>query len=230
MLERQNRLLPVDKATAAGAASYSSFTLLFYDLVVMGFENKFIYTLPTSLTLEHYNKHVSDNHLEIGVGSGYYLAKCSFPSEKPSITLLDLNRDCLKATSRRIHRYRPRQFQKNILEPLELNQAGFDSIGLNYVLHCLPGSMLNKVSVFENIRRLLSKNGVVFGTTVLGRNVHHNAAERALLGLYNRIGLLANWEDDAESLEVILSRCFREYSVQTKGRCIAFFHGRGAVS
>lgn len=227
MSHARPKLLPVDKATAAGAATYSKFTLRFYDFVVMGLESRVMYHLPASAILDHYNAHVTDNHLEIGVGSGYFLDKCTFPSPQPSITLLDLNRDCLETTARRIRRYWPRQTQQNILAPIQLNGARFDSVGLNYVLHCLPGTMLEKAVVFENIRRVLSEDGVVFGTTVLGRNVKHGRVEKAVLGLYNRLGILTNRDDDAESLETILRRYFQQVSVQVKSRCIAFFEARG---
>lgn len=226
MADKSSRLLPVDDATAAGAASYSKFTLRFYDFIVMTLENKFMYHLPTALTLNHYTTHITANHLEIGVGTGYYLDKCTFPSPTPSITLLDLNRDCLETTARRLRRYQSQQTQQNILAPIQLDGARFDSVGLNYVLHCLPGSMLDKAIVFENIHRVLNPGGVVFGTTVLGRNVQHGRVEKVVLSLYNRTGILNNWEDDAESLNAILGQHFSDFSVEIKGRCIAFFSAR----
>lgn len=76
---------------------------------------------------------------------------------------------------------------------------------------------------------VLSDDGVVFGTTVLGYDVELSRAEKSAPGLYKRVGILFNFENDAESLEAILRRYFSQYSVQIKGRCIAFFEvGRTA--
>jgi len=42
-----------------------------YDLWVLGFSNTFVWRCPTRLLLEFYNEHISGNHLDVGVGTGY---------------------------------------------------------------------------------------------------------------------------------------------------------------
>ncbi len=45
-----------------------------------------IYTRPF-LTL--YDQYVSANHLDIGVGTGYFLDHCRFPAANPRLALMD---------------------------------------------------------------------------------------------------------------------------------------------
>ena len=70
-----------------GYATYSKRELAFYDRWVLGFQNKFIWKCPTERILDLYRDHLSDNHLEVGVQSGYFLANALPPGGKPRITL-----------------------------------------------------------------------------------------------------------------------------------------------
>ncbi len=216
---------PITHDAAAGAASYSKQVLSIYDFLVLGFANTFAWKCPTRLILDFHNKHVSGKHLDVGVGTGYFLDKCQFPSSHPIITLLDLNPNCLEVTAKRIRRYNPTTFIANVLEPLQLELTDFDSVGLNYLLHCLPGTMLSKGVVFENLKPLLNEQGVVFGTTILGQGVTHNFIARKMTSVLNSKGIFGNTNDNLEDLETILKDNFRDYSVQMIG-CVALFVGR----
>jgi hypothetical protein len=207
----------------AGAAVYSS-TLHFYDWFVLGFSNTFAWQCPTSKILSFYNQNISNQHLDIGVGTGYYLDKCKFPSSQPAITLLDLNSNCLDFTFHRIQRYQPKAYEANVLAPLNLGNSKFDSVALNYLLHCLPGSISTKGIVFQHLKPYLNKDAVVFGTTILGRGVPHNFIGRMLMKKYNATGVFSNREDDFEMLERILKEHFRDFSLHILG-CVAFFKG-----
>jgi ubiquinone/menaquinone biosynthesis C-methylase UbiE len=74
---------------------------------------------------------VGVRHADVGVGTGYFLDRCRFPSATPNITLIDLNRECLATTARRIRRFKPTTYEANVLAPLNLGDARFDSIALN---------------------------------------------------------------------------------------------------
>jgi len=91
-----------EEQVAAGQAVYTKLVLRAYDLVVLGVSNRFIWKCPTQRLLEHYNLHVSANHADVGVGTGYFLDKCRFPSPTPRIALIDLNQNTLDFASRRI--------------------------------------------------------------------------------------------------------------------------------
>ena len=47
----------------------------------------------------------------------------------------------------------------------------------------------------------LASDGVLFGSTILGRGVRHNLLGRRLMRLYNRKGIFSNLEDDQRGLE-----------------------------
>src|SRR5262245_22523218 len=88
----------------AGAAIYNKPLLAIYDLGVIGLSNTLAWRCPSHLILDFYNQHISANHLDVGVGTGYFLDKCRFPSSSPRIALLDLNPNSLEATAKRLRR------------------------------------------------------------------------------------------------------------------------------
>ena len=51
---------------------------------------------------------------------------------------MDLNPSPLQVAAKRLHRYRPKTHQANALEPFGLPAGTFESVGLNWLLHCLP--------------------------------------------------------------------------------------------
>ncbi|MBI2477144.1 MAG: class I SAM-dependent methyltransferase [Planctomycetia bacterium] len=171
-------MAPTREQAAAGQAVYTPRMLRLYDLLVLGVSNRFIWKCPTARLLQLYNDNVSNNHLDVGVGTGYYLDRCRFPSDQPRITLLDMNPNCLRAAADRISRYSPTCVEGNLFEPLNLSDAKFDSIGLNYVLHCLPGNMQDKLVAVKHLADLLAPGGVLFGSTLLHGGVSKNGAAR----------------------------------------------------
>jgi len=214
-----------DPQAEAGAAVYSKSVLSIYDLFVLGFSNRFAWKCPSQHILDFYNEHISANHLDVGVGTGYFLDKCTLPSSDPTLALLDLNPNSLHVTAQRLRRYRPTAYTANILEPLQLEGQTFDSVGMNYLLHCLPGTMIDKGVVFENLKPLLNANAVVFGSTILGQGVPHTFLARRLMRIYNSKGIFGNREDNLPHLEHILRDHFSSYAVRVEG-CVAFFVGR----
>jgi hypothetical protein len=212
----------------AGAAIYTRQTLAGYDFVVLTVSNRLAWKCPSALILDSYNQHITATHLDVGVGTGYFLDKCHFPAgSSPDIHLLDLNPYSLKATADRLWRYQPTVKRANVLEPLKLN-AKFDSIALNYLLHCLPGTMLSKGVLFDHLKPLLNLGGVIFGTTILGADSHDiqaNALARSLMRFYNFRRVFGNTHDTLADLENKLNANFRDVATKVVG-CVAFFSGR----
>jgi hypothetical protein len=211
-------------AAKAGAAIYTKRVLAIYDLAVIKVSNQLAWRCRAQLTLGFYNQHISANHLEVGVGTGYYLDRCRFPSSPLRLVLLDLNPNSLQMAAQRLQRYHPTVQLANVLEPLQCDAPPFDSIALNYVLHCLPGTMQSKHVVFDNLKPWLNPAGVVFGTTILGQGLRPNYLARKLMQLYNAKGIFSNREDNLIDLEALLKRSFRDYCTQVVG-CVAFFTG-----
>ena len=210
----------------AGQRVYTPLTLRVYDLLVLGFSNRFVWRCPSSDLLERYERHVGARHLDVGVGTGWFLDRCRWPVEAPKITLLDLNDNSLSAASTRIRRYAPATVRANVLEPVDLGEARFDSIGANFLFHCLPGRLEEKAAtVVSNLRPYLASGGVLFGSTILGRGVAHNLLGRRLMRLYNRKRIFSNLEDDEQGLERGLASGLTEVEIDVVG-AVALFAGR----
>lgn len=209
----------------AGQAIYSPLTLALYDLVVLKLSNPLVWRCPTSRILALYDRHAAASHLDVGVGTGWYLDRCSFPAAAPRVGLLDLNPSSLASASRRIARYRPEQFRADVLKPLALSAEPFGSIALTYLLHCVPGDMAEKAVAFDHLSPFLAPGGVMFGATLLSEGVERSAAARKLMGVYNRKGVFSNTRDSAAGLRAELERRFRSVEIEIIG-CAALFAAR----
>ena len=206
----------------AGQRVYSRTLLIFYDALVLKFFNRFIWGCPSPHIHAMYQRHISDNHLEVGVGTGAYLESCRFPSENPRLALMDMNPNCLETASRRLARYRPEIYRRNIYEPIVLNGGPFDSIGLNYVLHCLPGNLRTKAVVLTHLKKLLKPGGVVFGATLLGSGPNHRMAKLATR-IFNEQKIFSNADDHLRDLKGILTDGFEQSEVILIGSAALFW-------
>jgi len=215
-------LSEVDRAHAA----YTRGTLACYDWWVLGFSNRRVWGCPTEKLLDLYRANLSSNHLEVGVGTGYFLSNSlSHPGGR--LALLDINRNCLDHAARRLSDFRPEVHQENVLEPLTLRSPRFDSIGLNYVLHCLPGRLEQKASlVFDHLVAHLQDDGVLFGSTLLGKDIQRPVAARMLMSFYNRRGIFSNEQDSLGGIMEALAERFRTFNVEVCG-CAVLFWGKG---
>lgn len=217
-----NSELAISDATHAGQAVYSPLTLKIYDLLVLALSNSLVWKCPTRQILRLYDEHVADDHLDVGVGTGWYLDHCRFPSAKPRIGLLDLNASSLAAAAKRIERYRPQQFRADVLQLIAIDARPFGSIALTYLLHCLPGSIADKAVAFDNLMPLLKPGGTMFGATLLSSGVPVSRAGRKLMGTYNGKGIFSNAADSLDGLQQALHARFDEVEVKTLG-CGALF-------
>ncbi|WP_036284934.1 class I SAM-dependent methyltransferase [Methylocystis sp. ATCC 49242] len=209
----------------AGQAIYTPRMLQFYDLRVLVLSNRWIWKCPTERLLAHYDRHVSGNHLDVGVGSGYFLDRCRFPTPAPRVALMDLNPNSLEFASRRIARYRPEVLVRNVLEEIAYDGAKFDSAGVNYLLHCLPGDMATKARAFDFLKPLMNPGAVIFGSQLLHEGVERSLAARALMAHYNRAGVFSNTQDDPGTLKRELEKRFSDVSIEIVG-CAVLFSGR----
>jgi SAM-dependent methyltransferase len=209
----------------AGTAVYTPLTLQAYDLWVLGLSNRFAWACPTPRLQEHFERHVGARHLDIGVGTGYFLAHCRFPADTPRIALADLNPASLAAAASRIRHLQPSTHMVNVLEPFSLAGAPFDSVSMNYLLHCLPGPLAAKAPAIRHATQQLAPGGVLFGATILGQGVRHNAFGSVLMSLYNRRGIFGNRDDSLAALRELLARELEDVAVKLVGR-VALFSGR----
>lgn len=209
-----------------GAALYDEKTLRFYDLVVHGVSNHVAWRCRTRTLQKLFDENVSAHHLDVGVGSGYFLDRSRTLGASARVALLDLNPHTLSYAAERLARHRPTLHIGNVLEPVHLPEAPFDSIGMMYLLHCVPGDLKAKAAVFSHLGACLSERGVLFGATILGAGVPHNLPARALLKLYNSRHIFGNRADTKEDLEAVLAARFDDYRLELEGS-VALFAARG---
>ena len=209
------------KEVVSGQAAYTKVVLSIYDIWVLGISNSFIWKCPSKKILQHFNKNISINHLDIGVGTGYFLDQCNF-SKESRIGLMDMNLNSIAAAANRISRYQVEKYQQNILEPVPQISKLFDSISLNYLFHCLSGTIAEKTVVFDHVLPLLNKGGLIFGSTILQGSVTRSTTAKKLMKIYNKKGIFCNETDTLEGLEASLKKRFNSYEIQVEG-CVALF-------
>ncbi|MDA0166512.1 class I SAM-dependent methyltransferase [Solirubrobacter ginsenosidimutans] len=207
----------------AGQKQYTpAFLDHIYDRVVVGFSNRYVWRCRSAHIVGLYNEHVTEAHLDVGPGTGYFLDRCTFEWPTPDITLLDLNPHVLDVAARRLARYAPRTYQADLLEPLELQPGAFGSIAATHVLHCVPGTMGEKAGILERLSALLRPGGVLFGTTVLAGGVPQTLLSRAHIAGLNREGIFSNRADTLDGLRDELDARFDDYELTTRGSLAIF--------
>ncbi len=104
-----------------------------------------------------------------------------------------------------------------------MNCEKFDSVSLNYLLHCLPGSISEKSIVFSYLKELMNPNATIFGSTILGKGTNKNFLAEKIQSIYNSKGIFSNEEDDLLSLREALEHHFSNVNIKMIGS-VALFH------
>lgn len=162
-------------------------------------------------------------HLEVGPGTGYFLDAVGVDGGT-DVTLLDPNPNVLAKTSRHLRHLAPATVEADVLKPLPVHCA-FDSLAMNYVLHCLPGPLARKETAVQNMAAVTAPEGDLFGGTVLGREERHLRWARAVLWAGNQQGGFDNRTDTVAGLRDILDRAFGQVEIDVMGS-IAHFVAR----
>jgi len=172
---------------------------------------------------------------DIGVATGYYLEHAPIP-EDSEVTVVDLNTNSLDAAADRCVASHPgvttRKVHGDFLEPdagaalaITLPRLGgekFDAISCMFLLHCVPGPPARKAEGLQRLAPLLKEDGVLFGTTILGKGVEHNFFGNFLMTAYNKNGSFQNWDDDAESIVQPLRETFADVKFEVVGTVLLF--------
>lgn len=110
--------------------------------------------------------------------------------------------------------------------PLASMCGKFQSVGANFLFHCLHGSSLyDKIDAFRNCASLLDPiDGVFFGSTILGKEMlddEMNAGETAMhvLRQFNTVGVFGNMGDSFQDLKDILTETFEDVDLNRIGYC-----------
>lgn len=207
-------------STRAGAAPYTRLFLNVYDLWVVKFSNSFGWRCNRDHFVDLYRQYIGHRHLEVGPGSGWALANIDLPADI-DLTLLDLNANSLTHTASRLD-VAVTRIQHDVLVPLDTRVDTFDSVSINYVLHCLPGDWSTKAVALTNLARMLKPEGVLFGSTVIGVDQSFTVLGGALMFAYNKIGAFDNRRDDVPGLRRLLSDGFEHVEVTMVGNVAIF--------
>ena len=210
---------PTDPAYA-GQKHYTPRFLRIYDSLVLGFFARWVWRCPTRRLVEQYTQHVGGRHLDVGPGTGYFLAHARLPAGA-SLLLVDPNPHVLAYASRRLAHLNPSVLRADVRKPLPVGQR-FDSVALNYVLHCLPGPMPRRAGAIRQLAALLEPDGVLFGATVLGTPELHTWVSRAALRANNRRGIFDNLSDTEDALRAILGASFETVAIDVVGSVAVF--------
>ena len=222
--------LPSDEDIKRSLNVYSyNFFLFLYDYWVLGIVTRFAWRCPVPThILPFFRKHKGKTtHLDIGVGTGYYTRNADF-DKSTIVTLMDLNEVCLTTAAKRFEAAHPREQTKLVradaFQPLPAELGDFDAVSLFYFLHCLPGPMSVKCSIFANLAPRLRPGGCVYGATIVDdvEGVEHNWFGKKVLNRGNADGWFSNRGDSEHGLREGLGKYFDQMETEVVGTICLF--------
>jgi ubiquinone/menaquinone biosynthesis C-methylase UbiE len=108
---------PQQLNTESGVSVYSPAILRLYDFGVLGLSNRFVWQCPTkTVLLPFYKEHLGLKHLDVGVGTGFYIARAGL-TRSHQVSLLDLNENSLQAAAAQVKQARVRTFMRDVMQP-----------------------------------------------------------------------------------------------------------------
>lgn len=214
-----------------GFKEYTPRLLRIYDWWVVGFVAPRVWKMGAGPGLDLYRQHMSNRHLDVGPGTGYFIVE-SDPPRDIELTLIDANPHVLAHCAETLAGWEPETIEANILRPLPVD-GPFDSASLTHVIHCLPGPMEAKAGAISHIAATLADDGVLFGGTLLGLSADHTRAARMFIRFANSLGGFDNLDDDVAGLRRILEQSFRDVQIELPTASVAYFvasHPRRSLS
>jgi hypothetical protein len=211
-------------SSPASIRPYSPLGLKLYDPLIVETLAPRVWRCSPESIVAFYDRHVTSNHADLGVATGYFLDRCNFRSPNPRLALIDLQPHCLRYAAQRLARYQPETYLRCALSPIVGIPGGrFASIAIGGVLHCLEGDLPHKARVFDAIAPLARCGTKVFGYTLLNEGVDSLMARMARAVL-NRAGVVDNLNDTQSDLRAALESRFADVSIELSG-CMALFSG-----
>ena len=214
--------LDAEKKAQQSIRIYNRLSLYFYDIYVHGFVAPSIFKCKTANILDLYRQNTSSQHLEAGVGTAYLLMKSRVLDKIHNLAILDMNKDCLAFSRQKLKEVNPQLFQVNLLESFAGHDMYYDSIAINYVLHCIPGNFTEKAVVFSNLKAHMSSKGILFGSTVLFPDPATSRFAHRLVSIYNQSGVFNNRQDDEAGLLQALRANFSQVECRQIGDIAIF--------
>jgi len=217
---------PIRLPAADSIKAYTRLGLRVYDPLIVNLVAPRVWDCSPHALVEHYREHVTSNHADIGVGTGYFLDRCGFDSPHPRLALIDLQSNCLEHAARRLSRYQPQMYVRDALRPIEGIPGGpFDSIALGGIIHCLAGDLQQKSCVFDTVAPLARAGTKIFGYTLVYDGVALHAHRRFVHRVLNQLRVVDNKNDRLSDLHHQLCARFTDCKVEAIG-CMALFSAR----
>ncbi|KAH7195358.1 S-adenosyl-L-methionine-dependent methyltransferase [Fusarium oxysporum] len=239
--------MTIIQRTASTAASYCTpLALSFYDLLILRVSVPFIWRCSAQKNLRPlFSNNFSKRHVDIGVGTGYFprraIKDVGRDPKDQHLTLVDLSEGSLSTARQRVLSKYPQVqidcVHTDAAQPLPASLQGqkFTSASLFLVLHHMPQPTASKANAITNAKDLLTKDGVLVGCTVLGKqwvksgNGYKVKSEKPLgraaafmLGFYNKRGIFDNWQDDPNVLADALKAGFEEVETSVVAMMFVF--------
>lgn len=189
-------------------------SLRYYDLFVNEINCKFVWSCHKKNIENLYKKNIRKNHLEIGPGTGYFIKNYKFNN----LTLVDINDDILKYNLKQqpLTKY----IRQNLfLKDEKINLLNYSSVGVNCVLHCVPGKLEDKMN--NLIQSFNDKDIIIFGATVVN-DPSNNYLTNIQLKILNKYGIFHNKNDYTENLIHFLEKNNYNYNIKKIGQMILF--------
>ena len=212
-------------AVRDGYKTYHRRALSCYDMVVFHGSLPRFWRCPLENLTELYTRSLGARHLELGVGTGYLMEHSRFPVSNPKITLVDLNEATLDYTAKRMRFFETAKVVGNALEPRPVAKSSHDSAALSLLMHCIPGSLLDKGVAIKHAAATVRPGGIVFGSTVLSQGVPVSRAGRRLMKKFNDKGIFHNDKDSLQDLRTVLEQNFADFELYTRGS-VGLFRAR----
>ena len=172
--------------------------------------------------INNYNSNINYNHLEIGPGTGMFLKKENLNVNLNKLTLVDINNKILNHS-----RHNLDSEHSNInslvydLFSYEIpSNIEFNSVGINYVLHCVPGNLQTKLD--KLIGNLGNNKYNLFGASVICDPLHMNPIAEYELMFLNAVGIFYNNNDTYEELNEYLNNKNYNFSLKKQGYVAIF--------
>ena len=171
-----------------------------YDYFVNNLNCKYVWGCDSQNISYLYKANLTKNHLEIGPGTGFFLKDNNFKN----LHLMDVNNDILftskenlKDNCKNISIY-----NHNIFKEKNRMYMDVQSIGLSYVLHCVPGNLSESLNNLSN--NITSDNRVkVFGSTVILND--NKLISNLEINFLNNFGIFNNKSHNYNDLNEFIS-------------------------
>jgi len=214
------------RSSRRGQWFFSVMSHRLYEIGLYRFVTTWLWECPTALLLDNYRENTSQNHLEVGVGSGFFLRQTLKPAgdrgSLQRLVLVDLNARCLAKSAERLRDQAPEVQRQDLREPMVLRGGAVRSVGINYVLHCIKGSFKENRRVFAHLAAVLEEGGVLFGATLVARPLREGRVAWLLMKTLNLVGIFNNDDHRVDELKHALDASFAKVELTRAGNAVVF--------